>query len=579
MMVRMSSYSNKALYEVVKELKVIPKDRLDETFRASEKRKIPLDKLLRDKDLVSDKNLGKVIADLLSTPFVRLSETTINEDVLKIIPENVAKKQKIIAFNKNKRGLHLAMSDPKNSQIRDFVKKKTGANVNTYYATKQDIANALSLYAKDVRKAFDEIIAESVQEAKGAQKTEPSIIKIVDTTIKYAYQNKASDIHIEPLGDKLLIRFRIDGVLHDIVNLPINLQPQIVTRVKVLSKLRTDEHQKAQDGKLVYKTGPSTDGEELDIRVSIVPVTDGEKIAMRLLSERSRQFSLQDLGFLKRDLKKVEQAYQKPHGMILATGPTGSGKTTTLYAILKLLNRRDVNIMTIEDPVEYGVEGVNQIQANPKTGLTFAKGLRSIVRQDPDIILVGEIRDEETADISINAAMTGHLVLSTLHTNDAATSIPRLLDLKVEPFLIASTVNVIIAQRLVRKICQKCRVSQELDHLKREMAKLGENGEGRQSDDSMLKIINKYFGKGKIHIYHGKGCSICHQTGYIGRVGIFETLVVDEAIRQAIIDRRDAAAINELAIKNGMRSMIENGIEKVREGITTIEEVLRVTKE
>lgn len=515
------------------------------------------------KDFISDEKLGRLVADFLHLPFIALSALSIPEEILIIIPEIVAKKQKVIAFQKDKEGLHLAMAEPGNEQIRNFIEKKVGIPVILYLATARDINNAFGLYTKDVKKAFDEIIAEGVKEARGAAKAEPPIIKIVDTILTYAYQNKASDIHIEPFEQKSLLRYRVDGILHDIVELPVDLHPRIITRVKVMAKLRTDEHQTAQDGKLQYKT----EREELDVRVSILPITEGEKIVMRLLSERSRQFGLSDLGLSEADLTKVKDAYEKPHGMILSTGPTGSGKTTTLYSILKIINKRNVNIMTIEDPVEYDMEGVNQIQVNPKTELTFAKGLRSIVRQDPDIILVGEIRDEETAGIAINSAMTGHLVFSTLHTNDAATSIPRLLDMGIEPFLVTSTVNVIIAQRLVRKIHRKCRTSIE------------------QTEEELMghlpkELVEKHFSSSqKVRMYKGKGCNVCHDTGYEGRIGSFEVLIIDEEIQKAVVDRKDAATIRNIAIKNGMTTMLEDGLDKVKQGITTIEEIMRVTKE
>ncbi|OGM59370.1 hypothetical protein A3A75_03395 [Candidatus Woesebacteria bacterium RIFCSPLOWO2_01_FULL_39_10] len=565
----MRLYSDQDLFEALKELEVIKLDLLQEVYNLSLEGKIPFNELLLRKDLISDANLGKVIAELISYPFANLEEITIDEGALKVIPEVYARSQEIVAFKKDKEGLHLAMVNPANNQIKEFVNKKTGLPVKVYYATSRGIENGLNLYSKDVKKVFDEIIKESIEEARGTKKPEPSIIKIVDTTVQYAYQNKASDIHVEPSDIDSVIRFRIDGILHDIVHLPIELHSQVVTRVKIMAKLRTDEHQSAQDGKISVKIV----SENLDIRVSIVPVVDGEKIVMRLLSERSRQFSLQDLGFVGDDFKKISDAYQKPHGMILATGPTGSGKTTTLYAILKLLNRRDVNIMTIEDPVEYDIEGVNQIQVNAATNLTFAAGLKSIVRQDPDIILVGEIRDEDTADISVNAAMTGHLVLSTLHTNDAATSIPRLLDLGVEPYLVASTVNIIIAQRLVRKICVQCRVSQELGKVEKQDSE-------EFSSTLPEEFIKKYFGNlDNVRIYKGKGCSVCHNSGYLGRLGIFEVLVVDDEVRAAIVAKKDASEIKKIAVKNGMRTMIENGFEKIKDGTTTIEEVLRVTKD
>lgn len=564
----MAAYDNQLLYNALRELELIPQDQLDEALKLAKAEKIALDTALLDKDLISDEKLGRIMADLIKLPFINLSSEAIDLKVLRIIPEVVAKKQKIITFKIDEQGLHLAMSDPSNIQIQNFIAKKSGLPVVVHYATATDIDNAFSLYTKDVGKAFDEIISENIQQAKGAVRAEPPIIKIVDTIITYAYENKASDIHIEPTETHVLVRFRIDGILHDIVKLPLEIHPRVVTRVKVLAKLRTDEHQAAQDGKLIFKTDPSTGtGEKLDLRVSIVPITKGEKVVMRLLSERSRQFSLADLGFSEGDLKKTKTAYQKPYGMILATGPTGSGKTTTLYAILKLLNKRNVNIMTIEDPVEYDIENVNQIQVNPKTELTFAKGLRSIVRQDPDIILVGEIRDEETAGIAINSAMTGHLVLSTLHTNDAATSIPRLLDMKIEPFLVASTVNIIIAQRLVRKICQKCRLSVDLPDFK-------------QFGDLSVDLIKKHFGEKKpIRVFKGKGCPACRQTGYTGRIGIYEVLSIDDKIREAVVSRKDASVIRKIAIASGMTTILDDGLIKVKQGITTIEEVVRVTKE
>lgn len=561
----MPLYDNQSLYTALKELGVIEKNQLDQAFEESKKQNTPLETILFEKDLISDENLGKTIAELVSLPFIRLGETSIESDVLQTLPEVVAKKQRVIAFKKDKNGLSVATFDPGNIQIKDFIEKKVGMPVRLYFATQQDISNTLFLYKKDLPSTFDDIIKENISKANVAsgKQIEPPIIKIVDTILNYAYQNKTSDIHVEPLKEKALVRFRIDGIMHDIISLPLELHRPIATRIKVLASLRTDEHQMPQDGKLQF----NLEGETVDVRVSIVPITEGEKIVMRLLSEKSRQFSLSILGLSGHDLEKVEQAYTKPYGMILATGPTGSGKTTSMYAILKPLNKRDVNIMTIEDPVEYDIEGINQIQVNLKANLTFAEGLRSIVRQDPDIILVGEIRDNEAADIAVNSALTGHLVLSTVHTNDASTTFPRLLEMGVEPFLVASTVNVIIAQRLVRKIHNRCRVSEEL-----ELEKYT-----KQLDKALLK---KIFGNAStLRLYHGKGCQLDHNTGYEGRIGIFEVLVIDDDIRNAILARKDSATIKQIAIKNGMTTMMQDGLQKVKEGITTIEEVIRVTKE
>ncbi|MBI4067695.1 type II/IV secretion system protein [Candidatus Gottesmanbacteria bacterium] len=559
----MSIYDQQALITTLRELKIIDEKQLAEAIEASANDHIPLDKILIDKDLIADENIGKLIAELLKIPFVRLQNIVIPPDILNIIPEVVAKKQKIIPFKIDKDGLHVALADPTNIQVKDSVEKKTGLPIKVYFATDRDIFSALSLYSKNLKEAFADVIAENAKIAKiTAGEVDPPIIKIVDTILNYAYQNKASDIHIEPTQIHSLVRFRIDGLLHDIITLPLGIHTQIVTRIKVLSKLRTDEHQAAQDGKMQFQT----DFENLDIRVSIVPITQGEKLVLRLLSEKSRQFSLSDLGFPAQDLKKVEEAYNKPYGMILSTGPTGCGKTTTMYAILKHLNKRDVNIMTVEDPVEYEIPGINQIQVNLKTNLTFATGLRSILRQDPNIVLVGEIRDPETADIAINSAMTGHLVLSTLHTNDASTSLPRLLDMGIEPFLIASTVNVIIGQRLVRKIHLSCRVSLEVK--KENIAKF------------LGKILtDQLFGsKNSLRLYQGKGCKLCHNTGFEGRIGIFEILILNDQIRQAILNRKDAQTIKNLAVKNGMTTLLDDAFQKVQEGITTIEEIVRVTK-
>jgi type II secretory ATPase GspE/PulE/Tfp pilus assembly ATPase PilB-like protein len=552
------------------ETKAVDQKELDAAVEFAERENLSLSESLLQKDLISDENLGKLTADLLGFPFINLKGVAIPEETLKIIPEIVAKKQKVIAFERSSEGLKVAMGDPENLEIKEFIEKKVGDEVLPHFATERDITNALALYRPDIKEEFADIIASAEKQAEGLEKTEAPVRKIVETIIEYGYQNRASDIHIEPHDEESVIRFRVDGVLHDVAKISKAIHPQVATLIKVMARLRTDEHLAAQDGKITYEL----EGEDLDIRVSIVPITEGEKIVMRLLSERARQFDLESLGLLGEDFKKVNGAIEKPYGMILAVGPTGCGKTTTLYAILKILNQRDVNISTIEDPVEYDIEGVNQIQVNPKTELTFAKGLRSIVRQDPDIILVGEVRDEETASIAVNSAMTGHLVLSTLHTNDAATTLPRLLDMKIKPFLVSSTINIIIAQRLVRKICQKCRVSKEL---KVENGKL--KGSNYQLSTINYQLLQKHFGdKEAIRIYHGKGCKVCQGTGYCGRVGIFEVLLMDDDIRQSVIEQKDSSTIQELAVKKGMTTMLDDGLQKVARGITTIEEVLRVVK-
>ncbi len=558
----MAAYKNEDLYNTLKELQIIDEALLKKGYEESETKKLPLDEFLSRENLIPEDDLGKLVADLLNVPFINLSEVSIPEDVLSIIPKAVAKAQRTIAYKLDDKGLHIATQYPENKPFFDMLAVKTLSPVNVHYTLFSHINRSLALYSKNISQAFEDIIDENVRQAKGDKNAEPPIIKIVDTIINYAYQNNASDIHIEPLDESTLVRFRMDGVLHDIVNLPVDLAPQIVIRIKVMANLRTDEHQTAQDGKITFKVDAGSESENLDVRVSIAPITKGEKIVMRLLSEHARQISLTDLGIANEDLKKVTEAYHMPHGMILATGPTGSGKTTSLYAILKLINKREINIMTIEDPVEYQIENINQIQVNAKTGLTFAKGLRSIVRQDPDAILVGEIRDAETADIAVNSAMTGHLVLSSLHTNDSVTAFPRLMDMGVEPYLIAATVNVIMAQRLVRRICTKCRVSVEIPYA--------------NLDSQIQKMVPK---SKKLLAYHGKGCNVCHNTGYTGRVGIFEVLLMTEELSQAVTAKSTIGELKKIAKKSGMKTMMEDGIEKVKQGMTTVEELLRVTKE
>lgn len=557
-------FDNKTLLDAIKELQIIDEASLDEAFSESENLKKPFEEVLLNKNLISEEDLAKFLSELQAVPYIDLSEVDIKREILFLIPEIVAKQQKIIAFKKDEKGLHVAMSDPANKAIIDFLEKKIGIPLIIYITTKRAIENKFSLYLKDIGKAFEDVISESVAKASGKKtdSVDPPIIKIVDTILSYAYENNASDVHLEPEETHSLVRFRIDGILHDIIQFSLEIYPQIVTRVKVMANLRTDERQIPQDGKITFKT----ENELLDVRVSTVPVKRGEKVVMRLLSEKSRQISLQSLGLSNADLVKVTNAYKKPFGMILASGPTGSGKTTTMYAILKLLNNRDINIMTIEDPIEYDLDGVNQMQVNTKADLTFATGLRSILRQDPNVILVGEIRDEETADIAVNAAMTGHLVLSTLHTNDAATAIPRLLEMNIEPFLVSSTLNVVVAQRLVRKIHLVCRVSEEINF-------------DKYTQFIDKETLEKIFGTTQsTRVYRGKGCDLCHNSGYEGRIGIYEVMEILDNVKQAIVEKKDASTIGNIARQNGMRTMLEDGLDKVKTGDTTIEEVLRVTK-
>jgi len=397
------------------------------------------------------------------------------------------------------------------------------------------------------------------------KKTGISIISVVDLLIKHAHKLRASDIHIDPSPDSVRIRLRIDGVLQDIFSLPKNIHSEIISRIKILTGLRTDEHQAAQDGR--FRSLGDKDG-IIDIRVSIVPTYYGENAVLRLLTDQSENFTLENIGFSKENLKKILDALRKPYGMILATGPTGSGKTTTLYTMIKRLNTKEVSIITIEDPIEYAIEGIEQVQINPRTGLTFANGLRSFLRQDPNIIMVGEIRDIETAALAVNTALTGHLLLSTLHTNDAATTLPRLLDMKVESYLVASTVNIAIGQRLVRRICPDCKeMYQPSPEVKNRIKAILNNGS---------KSVSTILSSENYDLWRGKGCQSCNNTGYQGRLGIHEVLMLDNDVREAILSRASASDIKKIAIKNGMVGMVEDGFLKAKAGLTTIDEIIRV---
>jgi len=530
--------------------------------KEARQKNLSLEQVLVENSLIKDENLGQLIAEAFDFRYINLAKRTIKPEILKIIPEIVAKKQLIIVFDKDKEGLSVAMNNPSDLTLQHFLTKKTGEKIIPFYATQKDIKKAARLYHKELKEEFSDLILKHLNQVKAGGDEKLPIIKIVESIIKYGYENRASDIHIEPHDNDTLIRFRVDGVLHDVLSIPKEYHDLIVARIKIMSNLRTDEHKSSQDGKCRFNLVD----ERLDIRVSVVPIIEGEKIVLRLLSKKTKELNLENLGLNKTEAKKVLAAIKNPYGMILATGPTGSGKTTTLYAILKILNNRDVNISTIEDPVEYDVEGVNQIQVDSETNLTFAKGLRSILRQDPDIIMVGEIRDEQTAKIAINSAMTGHLVLTTLHTNDAATTLPRLLDMKVKPYLIASTVLIAIAQRLVRKICPNCIKSYTLPV------------------EKFLQLVPKQIGekfvagKNKLTLYQGTGCKLCHKTGYQDRLGIFEVLTVSPAIRDLIVQKATSQQIKKQAISEGMVTMLANGIEKAFLGQTTLEEVLRVIK-
>ncbi len=509
---------------------VLSAEQFDKAEKEAVYKNISLEKYLPEGGYIPDATMGQTIAKFIRMPFMDLAREDIKNEDIYLIPEIVAKTQKAIVFAQDEKSVSLGTSNPNAFEFIKLLERRSGKSVIVYYSTPVGVQSAFRYYKSDIAAQADLII----KDLRLHPQNEEDVVKLVNLILEYAHDNRASDIHIEPLENNVLVRFRIDGMLHEVINYPKSLHPKIISRFKIMSRLRTDETAAAQDGRFDY----STEYAKFDVRVSVVPVTNGENVVLRLLSELSRRLSLEELGFSDNDRGKVERAITKPYGMILTAGPTGSGKTTTLYAVLQMLKQPDVNIMTIEDPVEYAIDRIQQIQVNFKKGLTFANGLRSIVRQDPDIIMVGEVRDDETASISINAAMTGHLLLSTLHTNDAATTFPRLMDLGVEPFLVASSVNVIIAQRLVRKICNKCRVTYPLTMEEAELL------EREPKLVSLIKEIGHYEDLSAVRLYKGAGCEACGMVGYIGRMGIFEVMEVGDDLRLLITQKASAGDID-----------------------------------
>ena len=563
---------------------LVNEKQFDKALKQAQTKNQKVGDVLVAQGLISQQKLIKLEAYILGIPFVSLEKEKIPPDILKIIPEPIARSHNIVAFRKQGRNLEVAMLDPEDLKTIDFIKKKTDLKILPRLTDPQSIKNVLRQYEESLQAEFNEIIQKEsthlhlVKEKKAElgkgelEKTaqEMPVIRIVDTLLKHAILQRASDIHIEPMEKEVLVRYRIDGILHDAMTLPAQLKTGIVARIKVLSKLKLDEHRLPQDGRFKIES----ENYKYSCRVSILPVFNGEKVVIRLLPEQSRGYSLEALGLRGNALEEVQANLRKPIGMILVTGPTGSGKTTTLYSMMEILNTPQVNISTVEDPIEYRMPRINQTQVNPKIGLTFASGLRSLLRQDPDIIMVGEIRDKETASLAVNAALTGHLVLSTLHTNSAAATIPRLLNMGIEPFLLSSTLNVILAQRLVRRLCDEKKEyrlgAKELENLKKscDPTKITEI----LREEKILKPKQTLADIPFFHPLSSKNCS----DGYKGRIGIYEVLPVHETIKRLINEGATADAIEERARKEGMRLMVEDGFVKAAQGITSIEEVLRV---
>lgn len=528
-----------------------------------------IEELLLAHKYVTEAQLMRARSELLGIPFISLVNKVIPVDVLNLLPEPVARRYTLIPLEKSGSALSVAMVDPLDLQVIEFVERKTKLSVKPILASASEIQKAIDeQYSQSLSTEVSAALQETAPikeetlkvEEVGEVIREAPVAKIVSTLLEFGMKTRASDIHIEPQEDKTRIRYRIDGILYEKLILPKKVHDAVISRIKILAQLKIDEKRLPQDGRFTFKMA----GEEVDLRISTLPTVEGEKVVMRLLKKAATAPSLAELGLRGTALKHLETNILRPHGIILITGPTGSGKTTTLYAILSKINSPKVNIVTLEDPVEYEIPGVNQVQIHPQAGLTFASGLRSFLRQDPNVIMVGEVRDTETAGLAIQASLTGHLVFSTLHTNDAAGALPRLLEMKAEPFLLASTINCVMAQRVVRRICEYC---------KEVISPLPEVVE------QIKAVLGKLLPGKEIRLYHGKGCPHCGDSGYLGRVGIFEVLPVSEKIGRLILERSPSTDITKEATLEGMITLKQDGFLKVLEGITSIEEILRVAEE
>jgi type IV pilus assembly protein PilB len=532
----------------------------------------PASDILLRKHIISEDDLIAIKAKILHVPYISLAGRGISPEILILIPEPVARKYKLIPFEleRKENKLKVAMIDPLDLPLIEFLEQKSGKSVVPYLAKESEIIEKIDVeYSGGLSTDVSEAVKETSESVKtiaageiGQIIKEAPIAKIVSTILEYAVRSRASDIHIEPQEARTRVRYRIDGILQEKLALPKSVHEAVVSRIKILSGMKIDERRIPQDGRFNFKLG----ADEVDLRISTLPTVHGEKIVMRLLKKTGGIPDLPELGLRGITLKNLETAILRPHGIILVTGPTGSGKTTTLYSILSRLNTNKVNIVTLEDPVEYEVIGLSQVQVNPAAGLTFASGLRSFLRQDPNIILVGEVRDNETTTLAIQAALTGHLVFSTLHTNNASTAFPRLIDLGAEPFLVVSVLNAVLAQRIVRKICNACKESYTptpkiASQFKSVLGSLYPTG------DKLLTL------------YKGRGCTECSDTGYLGRIGIFEAISVSANIAKLILENATAETIEKQAISEGLITMMQDGYLKALEGITTIEEVIRVAQE
>ncbi len=573
--------------DVLTQLKLITPEQIDLIKIESARSGKTFEDVLSEMKIISLENIVKASAVSRGLAYVDLTKFKVDSSLLKHIPKDLSEKFQAVPFGISDNKINIAMIDPNNVQAIDFIEKKSKMTAAAYMTSAESIRNVLDQYQDISSEVSRDLGANQTDSApekgSGSGDNENNLIqdapvtRAVNTILDYAARSKASDIHIEPREKTVKVRYRVDGILHDEMNLPLHIHPALVSRIKILSNLKIDEHRVPQDGRFDLKA----EGKDIDLRVSISPTIFGEKIVIRLLDKTGGLITLDDLGIYGRAFKIISAGATRPHGMVLSTGPTGSGKTTTLYALLNKMNKPEVNIVTLEDPVEYQVDGVNQIQINNGVGLTFASGLRSILRQDPNIIMVGEIRDAETANLAVQSALTGHTVLSTLHTNSASGVLPRLLDMEIEPFLIASTVSTVIGQRLVRKICTSCKEPYEApENLAQAIRRtVGKYLPSKTHPDKAKEAMVGYTGlpyaeDTKITLYRGKGCDQCMNTGYLGRVGIFEVFAMSPVMEKLLQQHATTLDIQNQAISEGMVTMREDGFLKALTGVTSIEEVV-----
>ncbi|MBU6500667.1 MAG: Flp pilus assembly complex ATPase component TadA [Patescibacteria group bacterium] len=554
--------------------KLITSERFDALLDEAERKNQSILDVLVAQGIVDANYLGNLVADALGVGRVDFSNIAIDKELVQLIPEQTSRQRQAILFRREPDGIiDVAMTDPSDLETIEFLTQRLKTKIKPFLATTDDLNRGFSVYGYELGQDFKKLIEDNIRQSLSVRSktieeaaAELPIVGIVDNLLSYAIASRASDIHIEILEDSMLVRYRIDGILYEVLNVTKVIHSAIVARIKLLSGLKIDEHMRPQDGRFRHQIV----NQVVDVRVSAIPTYYGEKVEMRLLDATQKPLSLEELGMNETISKIVNNNTKSAYGMILSCGPTGSGKTTTLYAIMNILNKPEVNITTIEDPIEYNMRYVNQTQINPQAGVTFASGLRALLRQDPNIIMVGEIRDAETAGISVQAALTGHLLMSSLHTNDAPTAIPRLFDLNIPPFLVSSVLNLVIAQRLVRKICQTCVYSFEAaSDIRKVIADQLKDVGAERAEAEMPKIF-----------YRGKGCDDCGKTGYKGRLGIFEALEINDKIKKLIgTGSFELEALRSEIRREGMKTMFEDGLEKAELAVTTIEEVLRVIRE